>query len=251
MDRDDIDLVSIKNEYENRLYLVQSELLQTSEELKKARLSVSIPPPSLPPNPPYGTSSGIGDFERLKEAEIELVKLQVMREGEKKLEVERQGWIDQRQKHKDLWDGEKQGMLRRLQDEENRASMLTSEVMQLQMQLNGPKTPQMTQFLAMESYLKQLEGRYDRRERELNNTVEDVKTNAKMERARMQAIHAQECREKDEQLVRFQGDLEQLVYALRQWQYAASTSSPVPSQVTQQLGEYSQLLGKKQHNYAT
>jgi hypothetical protein len=50
---------------------------------------------------------------------------------------------------------------------------------------------------------------------------------------------------------RHQGDLEQLVYALRQWQYAAPISSPVPSQLTQQLGEYSQFLGKKNHDYAT
>lgn len=52
-----------------------------------------------------------------------------------------------RQKYKDLWTAEKEGLLRRLQDEENRASMLTSEVMQLQTKINGPKTPQMTQFM--------------------------------------------------------------------------------------------------------
>jgi hypothetical protein len=33
-------------------------------------------------------------------------------------------------------------------------------------------------------------------------------------------------REKDEQLTRFQGELEQLVYTLRQWQYSANN---VPS----------------------
>ena len=39
----------------------------------------------------------------------------------------------------------------------------------------------------------------------------------------MEALHQAEIREKDEQLVRFQQELEQLVYCLRQWQMEAKT----------------------------
>jgi hypothetical protein len=60
MDGDDNNLISMKSEYEDRLSSLQSELLRTNEELLKARLSI-IPLSSLPPNPPYGTSSGIGE----------------------------------------------------------------------------------------------------------------------------------------------------------------------------------------------
>ena len=41
----------------------------------------------------------------------------------------------------------------------------------------------------------------------------------------MCALHASELREKDEQLVRFQGDLETLVYSLRQWQHAVTANA--------------------------
>ena len=74
-----------------------------------------------------------------------------------------------------------------------------------------------------------IEGRADRRERELQAAVDDVKSTSKIESARLQAIHSQELREKDEQLVRFQADLEQLVRSLRQWQLAALDSSKNPT----------------------
>ena len=77
----------------------------------------------------------------------------------------------------------------------------------------------------MESHLRNLESRADRRERELRATVEDVKATAKLEYARLQAIHSQECREKDEELVRFQRDLELLVRSLRQWQDTAMNNN--------------------------
>ena len=79
----------------------------------------------------------------------------------------------------------------------------------------------------MESHLRNLESRADRRERELQTKIEDVKCTAKLEYARLQSIHSQECREKDEQLVRFQGDLEILVRSLRQWQQIAATSNKI------------------------
>lgn len=93
-------------------------------------------------------------------------------------------------------------------------------------------TPVLLHRQALESHLRMLEGRADRRERELQATVDDVKSTSKIEYARLQAIHSQECREKDEQLVRFQGDLEHLVRALRQWQNAAtSNTTSFPSKI--------------------
>ena len=77
----------------------------------------------------------------------------------------------------------------------------------------------------MESNLRNLESRADRRERELRATVDDVKATAKLEYARLQAIHSQECREKDEELVRFQRDLELLVRSLRKWQDTAMNNN--------------------------
>ena len=50
----------------------------------------------------------------------------------------------------------------------------------------------------------------------------------------MCALHASELREKDEQLVRFQGDLETLVYSLRQWQHAVTANANATATATDQ-----------------
>lgn len=92
---------------------------------------------------------------------------------------------------------------------------------------------------AMETHLRMLENRADRRERELSATVDDVRATSRIETARLQATHAQECREKDEQLVRFQGDLELLVRSLRQWQQAAMNNSNSNSQNNSNSNIYS------------
>jgi hypothetical protein len=78
--------------------------------------------------------------------------------------------------------------------------------------------PDMTIVNRLESHVVELETRLSRREADLQSAIENSRAGNKMERARMQAIHAAEIREKDEQLVKFQTELEQLVYALRQWQ---------------------------------
>ena len=43
--------------------------------------------------------------------------------------------------------------------------------------------------------------------------------------ARLRGMHEQECREKDEQLARFQEELQHLVMALRQWQHLVKGSN--------------------------
>jgi hypothetical protein len=79
-----------------------------------------------------------------------------------------------------------------------------------------------TYVQALESHLKALEGRADRRERELRAVVEDVKATSRLEHARLQALHVQQISDKDQQLARFQSDLERLVGALKQWQATAA-----------------------------
>ena len=80
-----------------------------------------------------------------------------------------------------------------------------------------------SQLAAMEKHVNMLEKRLGRRESELISAIEETKTASKMERARLEALHQYEIREKDEQLVRFQQELEQLVYCLRQWQMEAQS----------------------------
>jgi hypothetical protein len=137
--------------------------------------------------------------------------------------------------------GDSPELSRRLREEEMRASSLMSEVVQLRTQLlsatnvNAPYPVQMmapapavnpshaAQLENMERHIKSLETRLGRRESELLGAIESSKTGAKLERARLDAMHQTEIREKDEQLVRFQQELEQLVYCLRQWQMEAKS----------------------------
>ena len=136
--------------------------------------------------------------------------------------------------------GDSAELTRRLREEELRASGLMSEVVQLRTQLlnatnvSAPYPVQMAhapainpsqaaQMESMERHIKSLESRLGRRESELIGAIESSKTAAKLERARLDALHQTEIREKDEQLVRFQQELEQLVYCLRQWQMEAQS----------------------------
>jgi len=134
------------------------------------------------------------------------------------------------------WTQERDSLWKRVREEESRVAHMTMEVSALRAQVQQQTaSPQMAQIMQMESSLAQVETRLQRRERELMSALEEGRTAAKMERARMDAIHAQEIREKDEQLVRFQNELEQLVLALRQWQYAA-TYGPPPQERELQMG---------------
>eukprot|EP00128_Syssomonas_multiformis_P009005 Colp12_sorted_trinity150504_noHs@33530 len=133
------------------------------------------------------------------------------------------------------WASERDGLQKRLRDEEERCATLRQELMaavrsaafapaqqvshttQVEM-----KSPELKQFLQMEAQIDTLEIRLFRREKELMGAVEEAKTAAAIERSRLEAIHAQEVREKDQQLVHFQQELVQLVTALRHWKERAS-----------------------------
>ena len=67
----------------------------------------------------------------------------------------------------------------------------------------------------LETHLEQLELRLQRRERELLLAVDEAKSAARVEMGRLSSIHQQELRDKDEQLLRFRGELEGLANELR------------------------------------
>mmetsp|Transcript_21534 Transcript_21534/g.31284 ORF Transcript_21534/g.31284 Transcript_21534/m.31284 type:complete len:1684 (+) Transcript_21534:93-5144(+) len=95
-------------------------------------------------------------------------------------------------------------------------SELQAEVLNLKDTLRVPQTPTMQQYVVMESKLSAIEDRLKNRERELLGALEQAKVAANMDRLRLQAIHEHEIREKDEQLMQFQLELEQLVSAMQQ-----------------------------------
>lgn len=78
--------------------------------------------------------------------------------------------------------------------------------------------------------MNQLDGRLKRREKELLSQIDDARTNHKLERARTLAQHQQELLEKDEQLLKFQTELEYLVRCFQQQGKAANTN-PVMNSV--------------------
>jgi hypothetical protein len=70
-----------------------------------------------------------------------------------------------------------------------------------------------------------MELRLQRRERELMTAVEEAKGAARVEMGRLSSVHKQELREKDEQLLRFRGELEALVSELRKQASAMGTTT--------------------------
>jgi len=126
---------------------------------------------------------------------------------------------------------ESESLRMRVREEEHKVMMMTGELTALRTQAaqvhQSPVQAQQGQQIALgtlqtlETQVAHLELRLARREQELMSAIDEGRSNSKIERARLEAIHRQELREKDEQLVKFQSELEQLVYALRQWQLIA------------------------------
>ena len=54
-----------------------------------------------------------------------------------------------------------------------------------------------------------------RREKELLAAVEEGRASARIEQSRLQHMHRQELREKDEQLLEFRAEVENLVFQIR------------------------------------
>ena len=149
------EIQGLKIHYERQLSALQSELRTTNEQLSALRASVS--PTSLSPD----FSVNKVNLEQLRTAETELIKLQFMKESEQKLQNEREKWRgqqdennenekknEQRKERERQEDKDRRDELKgRLRDEETKVSQLSSEVLRLQARLEGPKTPQMSQFM--------------------------------------------------------------------------------------------------------
>jgi hypothetical protein len=67
----------------------------------------------------------------------------------------------------------------------------------------------------MEAHINDVESRLQRREIELTTQLDNARMDIKLERGRMKAQHDAELLEKDEQLLRFQTELEHLVQLFR------------------------------------
>ena len=70
----------------------------------------------------------------------------------------------------------------------------------------------------MESHIADVEGRMRRREHEITSQLEEHRVNARLDRNRLVSQHDAELLEKDEQLLRFQNELERLVVLFRDQQ---------------------------------
>ena len=134
---------------------------------------------------------------------------------EQQLREEKESLMQKLMDEREAASKERSNLSLRLREEEMRASSLGTEVINLRSQLSRPSTPQMAQFVSMENQILHLDSRLQRREKELMSAIDEGKIAAKMELGRLQAIHMQELREKDEQLVRFQVELESLVSSLK------------------------------------
>ncbi|KAJ1436618.1 hypothetical protein B484DRAFT_253577 [Ochromonadaceae sp. CCMP2298] len=259
--------------YAERLALLEKELLSTSAELGRAKadnaraISVNttaiaallpptpmpvsmlapVPMPPTPPIPPAAMPAPSGDADVVRHYE----QLLRGKEGEREamLGAHEQRMRALREAHdahcaqlQSAWEREREGLEKRLREEEERCAELRSELMgaarsgllspqaqpqaqvqpqaqpQVEVVYQTQAAPEMRQFLRMEASIEALEGRLKRRERELQGVVEETKAAAQLERARLESLHAQEVREKDEQLVRFQQELLHLVSALKHWQ---------------------------------
>jgi chromosome segregation ATPase len=128
-----------------------------------------------------------------------------------------------------------------LADQKSRVAMLTSEKDSSQAQLDNIRSElhakqleianhlkdassnsQSLQLASVERKVKILEDKILRREEELQAMIEETRAAAKIERSRLKSIHEQELFEKDDQLRKFQYQLEDLVDALRKQSLAVS-----------------------------
>jgi chromosome segregation ATPase len=152
----------MRSQYEARLAALESELLKTAEELGRYK-------------------AGTGDITQLHQKDLDIIQLQTQltsaKETESRLLEERKQMMelyqqssqqrssagysasDQQQQWQaqsalqHQWSDERDALVRRIRDEELRATQLAVEVSNLQQQLHSqPKTPEMAQFLVSFHY---------------------------------------------------------------------------------------------------
>ena len=142
------EIQNLKNQYDVKLLTLQLELNSTNERLR----TLSMSPTALQaPPPPF--------IHDVRTAEIELLKLQYQKESENQKQIDREKWqkhVEERyerdrkdEKEKREYHDQKDDLRRRLKEEELKVEKLSSMTISLQNQLDGPKTPQMAQFMVI------------------------------------------------------------------------------------------------------
>lgn len=213
----------LKRFYSERISLLESELMLTAEELgqmKRAHMDTALA---------QSESNRVNHHKDSLEAALTAnaqmdaalkatsVEVEALRTRVKTLQEENQSLklISERSEHQLALTTD------RLRFAEQQSSSCRMEVAALSSRLadalQQPNSPQLAMFVSLESQLRHVEERLQRREKDLMAAIEDGKATATLEQSRMLALHAQELHEKDEQLRRFQEDLQQLVQALRVW----------------------------------
>lgn len=158
---------------------------------------------------------------KLRQADEERMqsKQSMTEQLENELKLENKRLNELLQQRAQQWNEEKDNLWKRLHEQEVKNATLAAELSSSHSRAQNV-TPQQAQFALMEQQLSALEARLVRREKELMGAMEEGKVAARIEAARLQSMHAQELRERDEQLLRFQREMEGLVQALRQWQHS-------------------------------
>ncbi|CAN0085685.1 unnamed protein product, partial [Phaeothamnion confervicola] len=87
--------------------------------------------------------------------------------------------------------------------------LLEAEVLTLQERLRQPSTPSEIQFRSLSAAVEAIERRAKERERELETMV--AAQDGRLELLRLQALHEEELRAKDETILRFRAELDTLL----------------------------------------
>jgi hypothetical protein len=213
--QEEVEVVSVPAaavaQYELRISMLEKELMQTSEELGRARsAAVNLPPPpaaasvtvaaplpvpayvDMPPQIPMSTplSSSNADTERLALLSDKVSDLSSQLALARYDAVEKSKSLDEKNAENS--------------DLRSQVDNVKVELQLKVVEMAGARgqSPEMTHFLSLEGQLHRLEEKISRREGELQALLEETKAAARIERSRLQSIHAQELTEKDEQLSR-------------------------------------------------
>lgn len=202
-------------ELQQRLEMVEEELLRTAKLLGEERALRGSTEKKA------DEALALRTELRLQQGRLEQCECALEREkstGSENLRSERELFEKRLSENREVWAARAAQDERTIGQLQNQMAQQAAQLASCLEQLRVPQTPQMAQYQAMETQLRALEDRLKRRDAELQQAVEESRSSGRIERARLLAMHAQELREKDEQLFRFQEELQRLVAALKMQQ---------------------------------
>ncbi len=254
---------SIVQVYKDRLSTLERELMSTAEELGKVKSAsvaaekshseerrnllekikgleqVNAQLSSFVPGHQHVSKD---DINRIMEDRIRLIidefdsrhirEVNQLRESyENRLsEVRREHELNPRTIDESAYREERDRLMVEISNERGRSASLFQEVESLRRNAQPQNLhPSLMQFQILEKQLLDVEKRLARRDQDLSAAVEDVKASHRLERSRMEVMHAQvrnsfcyyiyyftsflqELRQKDEELQKFQHELESLLF---------------------------------------